>query len=312
MKKQILFIISIIAFSLSNVAAQTPTTSRIKTVSAGVVNSKAVTLAKPSYPQAAQAVKASGEVKVQVVIDESGNVTSAEAISGHPLLRQASEKAALQSKFTPTYLSGQAVKVTGVIIYNFTPSPQELILEEEQNVVWVLGMMLSFLQSADSNLIAEIGDEAELKKILADAARDIPAEIVAEKPLFDKLAKSEGEERRIVAAELNRSIKKYFTRAELWQYEVGENLGVITVEMVKHIKNVPVDNRKPDETLLRANLQRIKDLLLSAPPEISPALVKKLKVIAAFADSKTLTTLETLRQLYEAIDPLFASFSDEK
>lgn len=92
-----------------------------KTVSGGVVNSKATNLVKPVYPPAARAVKASGSVNVQVTISESGSVISASAVSGHPLLRSAAVQAARSSKFSPTLLSGQPVKVTGVIVYNFVP-----------------------------------------------------------------------------------------------------------------------------------------------------------------------------------------------
>ncbi|MBX7171939.1 MAG: energy transducer TonB [Pyrinomonadaceae bacterium] len=91
-----------------------------KIVSGGVVNGKAINLVKPPYPPAAKAVRASGAVNVQVTIDENGNVISASAVSGHALLRQAAESAARASKFSPTMLSGQKVKVTGVIVYNFT------------------------------------------------------------------------------------------------------------------------------------------------------------------------------------------------
>ena len=62
---------------------------------------------------------ASGQVRVQIVIDENGNVISATPVSGHPLLQGAAAAAARQSKFTPTKLSGMPVKVSGVIIYNF-------------------------------------------------------------------------------------------------------------------------------------------------------------------------------------------------
>lgn len=92
-----------------------------KTVSGGVVNGKATNLVKPPYPAAARAVRAAGAVNVQVTIDESGNVISASAVSGHPLLRAAAVQAARSSKFSPTQLSGQPVKVTGVIVYNFVP-----------------------------------------------------------------------------------------------------------------------------------------------------------------------------------------------
>jgi protein TonB len=92
-----------------------------KTISGGVVNGKAINLVKPPYPAAARAVQASGAVNVQVTIDERGNVISAAAVSGHPLLRASAVQAARASKFSPTQLSGQPVKVTGVIVYNFVP-----------------------------------------------------------------------------------------------------------------------------------------------------------------------------------------------
>lgn len=91
------------------------------TVSGGVLNGKATSLPKPAYPAAAKAVRASGAVNVQVTVDEKGNVVSATAVSGHPLLRQSAESAARAAKFSPTLLSGKAVKVTGVIVYNFVP-----------------------------------------------------------------------------------------------------------------------------------------------------------------------------------------------
>lgn len=88
-------------------------------ISLGVINGKAINLVKPPYPLPARAVHADGAVNVQVMIDEKGNVIAANAVSGHPLLRQASENAARASKFNPTLLSNQAVKVSGVIVYKF-------------------------------------------------------------------------------------------------------------------------------------------------------------------------------------------------
>lgn len=99
-----------------------PSPEKIRSIpSGGVMNGKATNLVKPPYPPTARLVKASGAVNVQVTIDERGNVISASAVSGHPLLRSVSERAALSSKFTPTLLSNQPVKVTGIIIYKFTP-----------------------------------------------------------------------------------------------------------------------------------------------------------------------------------------------
>lgn len=92
-----------------------------KTVSGGVLNHKAMTLTRPSYPAAAKAIRAGGAVSVQVLILEDGSMYSATAVSGHPLLRRSSEIAACSSKFTPTLLSGQPVKVSGIITYNYVP-----------------------------------------------------------------------------------------------------------------------------------------------------------------------------------------------
>lgn len=84
-------------------------------VSKEILNEAATSLPKPVYPKAAKAVRASGEVKIEVEVDEKGNVTSAKSVSGHPLLRQAAEQAAKQAKFKPS-----KEKITGIIVYNFT------------------------------------------------------------------------------------------------------------------------------------------------------------------------------------------------
>ena len=78
-----------------------------------------ISIPKPDYPKSAKFVNASGEVTVEVIVDENGNVESANAINGHPLLRSASEKAALSAKFKPTFLSGKPVRVRTQINYNF-------------------------------------------------------------------------------------------------------------------------------------------------------------------------------------------------
>ena len=105
----------------------TPGNQAVKTdavpsrISGGVLNGKAQSLPLPAYPAAAKAVKASGAVNVQVTINEAGSVVSANAVSGHPMLRPAAVQAARASKFSPTLLSGQPVSVSGIIIYNFNP-----------------------------------------------------------------------------------------------------------------------------------------------------------------------------------------------
>ena len=87
----------------------------------GKLNGKAVSLPAPAFPPAARAVRASGVVQVQVMVDEDGEVFSAKALSGHPLLQAASVSAACGAKFTPILVEGKPVKVSGIITYNFVP-----------------------------------------------------------------------------------------------------------------------------------------------------------------------------------------------
>ena len=96
-----------------------PPVPKLLKVSQGVLTSKALFLATPNYPALARPIKVQGIVTVQVLIDETGKVISAKAISGHPILIPEAQRAAMQSRFSPTLLSNQPVKVSGVITYNF-------------------------------------------------------------------------------------------------------------------------------------------------------------------------------------------------
>ena len=80
---------------------------------------KVVTLPQPAYPPIARAANVTGTVEVKVIIDLEGKITSAAAISGHPLLQGASVGAAIKARFTPAKYNGEPVKVVGVIQYTF-------------------------------------------------------------------------------------------------------------------------------------------------------------------------------------------------
>jgi TonB family protein len=89
-------------------------------ISGEVVEGKAIKKPHPEYPDAARSARASGAVVVQIVVDEKGDVISARAVAGHPLLREAGERAARKAKYSPTTVCGKPVKVTGVITYGFS------------------------------------------------------------------------------------------------------------------------------------------------------------------------------------------------
>jgi TonB family protein len=90
-----------------------------KPVEFGALNAKAVSLPKPVYSEEAKRTKARGRVTVRVVVDESGKVTSAQAVDGPQPLRAAAEAAAKQATFTPFTEGGIVVKGTGVLTYDF-------------------------------------------------------------------------------------------------------------------------------------------------------------------------------------------------
>ena len=91
-----------------------PAATPSRNLNGGVLNGMAVSLPRPIYPPMARQLGASGQVRVQVSVDGNGNVVSARAVSGHPLLRSAAESAARQSK-----MRIDAANTTGQIVYNF-------------------------------------------------------------------------------------------------------------------------------------------------------------------------------------------------
>jgi len=73
----------------------------------------------PVYPAEARAARQGGAVTVEVTISEQGNVTSARALSGPPLLRSAAVTAARAWKFKASTLGGVPVSTSTTIVFNF-------------------------------------------------------------------------------------------------------------------------------------------------------------------------------------------------
>lgn len=105
---------------------------------------KPICLPKPKYPATAKAVGASGDVQVQMTIDENGKVIEAKAITGHPFLKLAAEKAALQAKFEPILISGKPIRITGIIVYKFTMDGKEETPDVLSNKPEQLGILNSY------------------------------------------------------------------------------------------------------------------------------------------------------------------------
>jgi len=115
------FVNSAINHDLSVSAPSVQQSGQVKTIQGGVLNSKAIFLPKPAYPAKVKMANAKGAVNVEVLVDKQGNVIEAKAISGNVVLRNSAELAARQAKFKPTFLSGKAVSIKGILIFNFAP-----------------------------------------------------------------------------------------------------------------------------------------------------------------------------------------------
>jgi TonB family protein len=86
----------------------------------GFLNGSAIDLPKPVYPAEAKKDHITGQVQVKVSVDETGKVTSAEIMSGPGVLQAAALEAAKRARFQPHMVNGVAVKVFGVVTYDFT------------------------------------------------------------------------------------------------------------------------------------------------------------------------------------------------
>lgn len=252
LQKSAFLMFLVLSLGLSSVSAQTEMQPSIPTkpISKGVVNGSAISLPKPEFPAAAKAVNASGTVNVQVLIDEEGNVVSAKAVSGHPLLRQAAEESAQGAKFKPTLLSGQAVKVNGVVVYNFVgPSPN-----------WT-NTGFQFATAETQGIRVEI---------------NLPEEFAEEKNSLISSMKLSPQEQMPQIVNTISMIKTRLNPTDLWHFEFGLAKGRI------------LSNTENDNSIFE-NLARIKDLANSLPEGVQTYDTVRAGKLGKFADKDNLT-----------------------
>lgn len=86
----------------------------------GSLVSYATQKANPVYPLAAKNMRMTGVVKVELVIDEKGQVAEVQNTSGPAMLQRAAADAVKKWKFKPFTRGGQATKATGFVSFNFS------------------------------------------------------------------------------------------------------------------------------------------------------------------------------------------------
>jgi len=238
--------------------------SALKLFSAGVLNGRAIELVKPEYPKTAKAVNAYGTVSVLVLIDETGSIVKAEGKKGHPFLRAAAVKAALQSKFEPIILSsGLPIRATGVIVYNFAA--------EQWN--WLeIGYALNY----DSNYY--------LIKTLSET---LPFDCETERQLLNRITVPDESRSQTIETIIALIRQRLLNESKLyWLFEVGTALAKVR-------KNHPAQEN------FTQDIQNLK-LLAQDPPEINKRLIETIqKIIFLIEEDKSDQIFGDLQKLEE-------------
>lgn len=305
--KKLLFLsaIAFLSFSSSAVGQQKKVTQPI---SAGVLNGKALSLPKPEYPPDAARVKQGGTVKVQVLIDESGSVVSATGVGGleNVSLRIAAEAAALKATFSPTRLSGQPVKVSGVIVYNFVAEKSN----EELLRIFSVSTFLPTIR-AFANDLEKTEEIFETDDLIKEVIPEFPEYAAELKPLAE-LKKMSPARRIEVIDKALATIGSKLEGSEKWQFQVGKSLGNTFGYVLVFMANAknPEDLYKINDAPIKLELNTIRDLLLSCPSDFPRDVRQKLSQLADLGIRESLASpaaqkefLERVTDLIEVISP---------
>jgi len=105
--------------SVSNLSSEQFSTNQCKDLRLGQL----LSVPEPKYPTEAKNEKLGGTIEVSVKIDENGNVSEIEKVTGIKSLQNAAIEAALKAKFVPTLCDGKKARVSGTIVFRFYPYP---------------------------------------------------------------------------------------------------------------------------------------------------------------------------------------------
>jgi TonB family protein len=87
----------------------------------GVCRGEAIKVVQPIYPPEAKKEGIKGNVVAEIIIDETGSVESARALSGPDALKDVALEAAKKWKFRVSRISGKRVKIACVLSFSFPP-----------------------------------------------------------------------------------------------------------------------------------------------------------------------------------------------
>lgn len=273
----------------------------VKRITGGVVNGKAESLPVPPYPAAARAANISGSVNVAIVIGTNGNVISAEAVSGHPLLRAAAVEAARLATFKPTLLSGVPVEVSGVLVYNFQPATDTPAANssDDDTTPFAFAMLAGIYDKMKSDAeFTEIMDGMFEDINKADSSLGLKGKFSektsAEQPQIVRKAKE------LMTEENNASTK--------WQFQTGEIIGEFLGQF--YSKVVEEESVMP-EAELKSYLLKINSQLQTAPKTFPNSVFEKIKAVGDYSTSDNLGNSVRQGEIFEALLSLFETISSD-
>ncbi len=102
------------------VKVKTDEAKSLSPIEVGSLVNYATQKSNPVYPLMARSMRMTGIVKVDLVIDENGQVAGVQNLSGPAMLQRAATDAVKKWKFKPFTRDGQATKATGFVSFNFS------------------------------------------------------------------------------------------------------------------------------------------------------------------------------------------------
>jgi TonB family protein len=104
----------------TSIAANTETSKETTPIKVGSLIEYATKKTNPVYPVSAKTLRMTGVVKVELVIDETGQVAEVAKTSGPAMLQRAATDAVRKWKFKPFVRDGESVKAMGFVSFNFS------------------------------------------------------------------------------------------------------------------------------------------------------------------------------------------------
>lgn len=220
------------------------------------INGMAITLVKPAFPVDAAVGEADGSaITLLVTVDEIGNVISAQcSLNCHPLLKDAAELAASTSTFRPLLINGKAVKYEGILLYTFVV----------ERVNWYrFGTSFESVRQFDN---LSLGPAAQILSVRFAEER---SRLLA---LDEKGV--ELETRWKVMREVEGSLKTKLKENDLWRFEIGMALRLVTFWTMA--------GERTNRTDLQNAIDALPKLIASAPSDIPETTREALKTVAKY------------------------------